>query len=86
MSEQSRPPRLILGQNYYVQTLRYDYIGRLAEVGPGTMTLEDAVIVYETGAMAQFWEGTVARYEEFGTTCQHWQGWQHWPHPIPKPE
>jgi hypothetical protein len=54
VKEQTGPPRLIVGQCYYVRTLTDHWVGRLAEIGPHTVTLTEASWVADSGRLSVF--------------------------------
>lgn len=46
--------KLEIGKNYFVRTVSDHWIGRLVEVGPFTMTLEDAAWIADCGRLSEF--------------------------------
>jgi hypothetical protein len=77
---------LVVGEQYYFQTARFDYVGRVLSIdGPYTVTLEDAACVFSTGRLHVFLrEGRAPQMElePVGVQGVQWLGWSPFPHPL----
>ena len=80
------PPRLIVGQCYYVRTLTDHWVGRLAEIGPHTVTLSEASWVADSGRLSVF----IATGNADGMEVEpvgivgglNYMSWIPWEHPL----
>jgi hypothetical protein len=79
-----------VGKNYFIQTVTHYYTGKLVEVLPHELVLEDAAWIADTGRFEQFIkEGTVNEVEPYpagrlvlgrGSLIQAFQ----WTHALPR--
>lgn len=81
----SEPPSLIIGQCYFVRTVTDYWVGRLAAIGPHSLTLTDASWVAVTGRLSAFMRDGKAQgmeIEPVGAICVQWLTWSPWPHDL----
>lgn len=74
-----------IGKCYLVQTVTHYWLGRVVEMGPHSVTLEEASWVVDTGRMHEFMQKGKAQgmeIEPVGVVCCQWLAWLPWPHPL----
>lgn len=78
--------KLEIGSCYFVRTLSDYWVGRLVDVGPFTLTLEDASWVADTGRLAEFMRHGKAENMEIEPVglvmCSNGPAVLSWPHKL----